>query len=94
MARPHYSSGPQDLDTTVIAAFDDEAKALRLIMIMHQLELKLLRSTNPSLRKVNMDIYSSDSPYRSSIVMKHDACPTALETEAFQFSRFSSALTY
>ncbi|CAH0476374.1 unnamed protein product [Peronospora belbahrii] len=47
-------------DTIVISASDDEAKALRMLMIMHHLELKLLRSTDLTLRKVSMAPQTSD----------------------------------
>ncbi|GMF29339.1 unnamed protein product [Phytophthora lilii] len=65
-------------DTAVIAAFEDEAKALRMMMIMYRLELKLLRSTDLTLRKVSMDPQVSDPIYGDASVSKHQSHPVAL----------------
>ena len=59
-------------DTTVISAFDDEAKALRMLMIMYRLELRLLRVTDLMLRKMNMSPRSSsDLTYDDAVGAKH-----------------------
>ncbi|KAG2777011.1 hypothetical protein JG687_00017059 [Phytophthora cactorum] len=81
-------------DTAVIAAFDDEAKALRMVMIMYHLELKLLRFTDLTLRKVNMDPQSSDPIYGDAVFTKHQAHPTALVPGAIQVTRFTNTFGF
>ena len=65
-------------DTTVISAFDDEAKALRMLMIMYRLELKLLRFTDMSLRKINMSPQPTDLTYDDAAVSKHQNTSSVL----------------
>ncbi|CAI5718194.1 unnamed protein product [Peronospora destructor] len=60
-------------DTTVISAFDDEAKALHMMMILYRLECKLLHSTDLPLRKINLDPHSSDLIYNVSEHQTHSA---------------------
>ncbi|OWZ22089.1 hypothetical protein PHMEG_0003255 [Phytophthora megakarya] len=81
-------------DTAVIAAFDDEAKALRALMIMYRLELKLLRFADLSLRKVSMDPQSSDPIYGDAAVAKFQAHPAALMPGAVQVTRFTSTFGF
>ncbi|KAF1793130.1 PH domain-like [Phytophthora cactorum] len=81
-------------DTAVIAAFDDEAKALRMVMIMYHLELKLLRFTDLTLRKVNMDPQSSDPIYGDAVFTKHQAHPTALVPGAIQVTRYTNTFGF
>lgn len=68
-------------DTTVIAAFEDEAKALRVMMIMHRLKLKLLRSTDLTLHSINLDFNSDDVIYANSAISKRRAYPLTMGVE-------------
>ncbi|KAE8914211.1 hypothetical protein PF005_g8861 [Phytophthora fragariae] len=77
-------------DTAVIAAFEDEAKALRMTMIMCRLELKLLRFTDLTLRKVNV----SDPVYDDASFIKHQTHPVALVPTAIQVTRFTNTFGY
>lgn len=71
-------------DTAVIAAFDDEAKALRMLMIMYRLDMKLLRFTDLTLRKVSVD------PELGDPVPKHQPNPASLVPGSIQVTRFSN----
>lgn len=77
-------------ETAVIAAFDDEDKALRMMMIMYRLELKLLRCTDLTLRKVNMDPQVSDPIDEDAPFSKHQTHPAALLPGAIQVTRFTN----
>ncbi|GMF17796.1 unnamed protein product [Phytophthora fragariaefolia] len=81
-------------DTAVIAAFDDEAKALRMVMLMYRLELKLLRSTDLTLRKVSVDPQMSDPIYGDASITKHQAHPVALVPTAIQVTRFTNTFGF
>lgn len=81
-------------DTAVISAFEDEAKALRMTMIMYRLELKLLRVTDLTLRKVNVDPQVSDPIYGDASVAKHQAHPVALVPTAIQVTRFTNTFGF
>lgn len=71
-------------DTAVIAAFDDEAKALRMLMIMYRLDMKLLRFTDLTLRKVSVD------PELGDPVSKYQPHPASLVPGSIQVTRFSN----
>ncbi|EEY69216.1 uncharacterized protein PITG_05420 [Phytophthora infestans T30-4] len=76
-------------DTAVIAAFEDEANALRMMMLMYRLELKLLRFTDLTLRKVNMDPHPSDPIYGEAAFAKHQGHSTTKLGGAIQVTRFT-----
>ncbi|RLN80573.1 hypothetical protein BBJ28_00000170 [Nothophytophthora sp. Chile5] len=78
-------------DTAVLAGFDDEAKVLRMVMIMYRLELKLLRFTDLTLRKVGMGPEQSGSTYDDDVFTKQQANVASLvSTGGIQVTRFSS----
>jgi hypothetical protein len=73
-------------DTAVIAAFEDEANALRTVMTMYHLELKLLRFTDLTLRKVSVDPQLSDPLAGDASVTKiqsHSVVPGAIQVTRF-----------
>ncbi|KAG6613494.1 uncharacterized protein IUM83_04329 [Phytophthora cinnamomi] len=81
-------------DTAVISAFEDESKALRMIMIMHRLELKLLRFTDLTLRKVNVDPQVSDPIHSDGSVTKYQPHPAALVPTAIHVTRFTNTFGF
>ncbi|KAG7394501.1 hypothetical protein PHYBOEH_005080 [Phytophthora boehmeriae] len=81
-------------DTAVIAGFDDEAKALRMLMIMYRLDVKLLRFMDLTLRKDNMDLKLCGPTYDDPSVAKHQPNPASIVTGRVQVTRFSNPLGF
>ncbi|KAL4160144.1 hypothetical protein PRNP1_000715 [Phytophthora ramorum] len=77
-------------DTSVIAAYEDEGHALRMMMIMHRLELKLLRFTDFKLRKVSLDPQMSDPVFGNASLVKCHEHPAAIVPGMIQVTRFTS----
>ncbi|RQM15475.1 hypothetical protein DD237_005910 [Peronospora effusa] len=78
-------------DTTVISAFDDEAKALHMVMILYRLELKLLRFTDLPMCKVNLNLHSSNLIYD---VSKHQTDSASMVSEPVQVTRPSDTFGF
>ncbi|KAF4323441.1 hypothetical protein BBO99_00000020 [Phytophthora kernoviae] len=81
-------------DTAVIAGFDDEAKALRMLMIMYRLDVKLLRFMDLTLRKENMDTKLCGPTYVDPSVAKHQPNPASIMPGTIQVTRFSNPLGF
>ncbi|CEG40616.1 hypothetical protein L915_06356 [Plasmopara halstedii] len=81
-------------DTAVIAAFEDEAKALRVMMIMYHLEFKLLRTTDRTLSKTNIESGSSDPIYGGSRMAKFCAHPATTGPGGVERTHFSNSFRF